>query len=195
MQTAIPTRVIAGAALPRSRVTTAALVISFALVTALAAQVRIPLPFTPVPITGQTFAVLLSGAALGSFAGGASQVLYVIMGMFLPFYAGGASGWQHATGATGGFLIGFVLAAVVVGLLAERRQDRNPASAIPAFLSGTVIIYSAGIPWLSAALGVSWIRAVELGLAPFVIGDLVKAVLAGLLMPAVWRLVRAAGHR
>lgn len=192
MQTTIPTRVIAGAVLPRNRVTTAALVVSFALLTAIAAQIRVPLPFTPVPITGQTFAVLLSGAAMGSVAGATSQLLYLTMGLFLPFYAGGASGWSHATGATGGFLIGFVAAAAVVGFLAERRQDRTPVSAIPAFLTGTVVIYLIGVPWLSATLGVPWVRGIELGLAPFVIGDLTKAVLAGVLLPLTWRLLWAA---
>ena len=194
MQTTIPARVIAGAVLPRNRVTTGVLVLSFALLTALAAQIRIPLPFTPVPITGQSFAVLLSGAALGGFAGAASQTLYVMMGLVLPFYAGGASGWEHATGATGGFLIGFIAAAAVVGFLAERSQDRTPAAAIPAFLSATVVIYLFGVPWLSAALGVSWVHATELGMAPFVIGDLAKAVLAGVLLPLTWKLIRSARH-
>lgn len=195
MQTTIPTRVIAGAVLPRNRVTTGALVVSFALLTALAAQIRVPLPFTPVPITGQTLAVLLSGAALGTAAGAASQALYLIMGLFLPFYAGGATGWAHATGSTGGFLLGFVAAAAAVGFLAERHQDRAPVSAIPAFLTGTVIIYLFGVPWLAANLGISWVEGIELGLAPFVIGDLVKAVLAGVLLPLTWRLVWAAGRR
>jgi biotin transport system substrate-specific component len=192
MQTTIPTRVIAGATLPRGRVTTAVLVLSFALLTAVAAQVRIPLPFTPVPITGQTFAVLLSGAALGRYAGAASQGLYVMLGLFLPFYAGGASGWSYATGATGGFLLGFVAAAWVVGYLAENRQDRQVASAVPAFLTGSVVIYLFGVPWLANVLDSSWTRAVELGVAPFVVGDLFKVALAGALLPATWRLVWSA---
>lgn len=192
MQTTIPSRVIGGAVLPRHQVTTVALVASFALLTAAAAQIRIPLPFTPVPITGQTFAVLLSGAVLGSTAGAASQALYLLMGLFLPFYAGGASGWSYATGATGGFLLGFVVAAWVVGQLAERRQDRNIATAVPAFITGTVAIYLLGVPWLANVLGVSWTRAVELGAAPFVIGDLAKVVLAGALLPAAWKLVWSA---
>ena len=152
----------------------------------------IVLPFTPVPITGQTFAVLLSGAALGRFAGAASQGLYVALGLFLPFYAGGASGWTYATGATGGFLIGFVASAWIVGYLAEQRQDRKVASAIPAFLTGSVVIYLCGVPWLANVLGVSWTRAVELGAAPFVLGDLIKVGLAGALLPAAWRLVWSA---
>lgn len=189
MQTAISPRVLAGAVVPRHQATTMALVVSFALLTALAAQVRVPLPFTPIPITGQTFAVLLSGAALGRTAGAASQGLYLLLGLVFPFYAGGASGWEYATGATGGFLIGFVAAAWVVGDLAERRQDRTMVTAIPAFLTGSVVIYLFGVPWLAGVLGISWTRAVELGLAPFVVGDLAKAVLAGALLPAAWKLV------
>ena len=192
MQATVPTRVIAGAVLPRSGVVTAVLVTSFALLTAIAAQVRIPLPFTPVPITGQTFAVLLSGAALGRYAGAASQGLYVILGLFLPFYAGGASGWTYATGPTGGFLLGFVASAWIVGYLAEHRQDRTVTSAIPAFLTGSVVIYLCGVPWLANVLDVSWTRAVELGVAPFVVGDLIKVALAGALLPATWRLVWSA---
>ena len=165
------------------------MVAGFALLTAVAAQIRLPLPFTPVPITGQTFAVLLSGAVLGSSAGAASQGLYVLLGLGLPFYAGGTSGWAHATGATGGFLAGFVAAAWLVGYLAERSQDRTVATAIPAFLTGTVVIYLLGVPWLAHTLGVSWTRAVELGAAPFVVGDLAKAAIAGVLLPATWRLV------
>lgn len=192
MQTTIPSRVIAGAALPRHQTATIALVVSFALLTALAAQVRIPLPFTPVPITGQTFAVLLSGAALGRVAGAASQGLYLLMGLAFPFYAGGASGWSYATGATGGFLVGFVAAAWVIGTLAERDQDRTIVTSIPAFLTGNVVIYLFGIPWLASVAGVSLTRAVELGFAPFVVGDLAKVVLAGAMLPMAWKLVGAA---
>ena len=132
--------------------------------------------------------MLLAGATLGSAAGAASQGLYLLMGLFFPFYAGGASGWEYATGATGGFLAGFVAAAWVVGRLAERRQDRTVGTAIPAFLTGTVVIYLFGVPWLANVLDVSWTRAVELGAAPFLIGDLAKVAFAGALLPAAWRL-------
>ncbi len=192
MQAVIPSRVIAGAVLPRHRATTLTLVIGFAFLTALAAQIRIPLPFTPVPITGQTFAVLLSGAVLGGRAGASSQGLYVLLGLVFPFYAGGASGWTYATGATGGFLVGFVVAAWIVGTLAERKQDRSIVTAVPAFLTGSVVIYLLGVPWLANVVGVSWTRAVELGLAPFVIGDLAKVALAGIALPAAWKLISSA---
>jgi biotin transport system substrate-specific component len=194
MQAAVPTRVLAGAVLPRRRLVTLVLVGGFALLTALAAQIRIPLPFTPVPITGQTFAVLLAGAALGAGAGAASQALYVALGLIFPVYAGGASGWEHAAGSTGGFLVGFVAAAWIVGKLAENRQDRAVATAVPAFLTGTIVIYLFGVPWLAHTLDVSWIKATELGLTPFVLGDLLKASLAGIALPAAWRLADAA-HR
>lgn len=193
MQTTIPSRVITGVILPRSTVVTAGLVVTFALLTAIAAQVVIPLPFTPVPITGQTFAVLLAGAALGSKAGAASQGLYLLLGAAgLPFYAGGASGWTVARGATGGYLVGFIIAAWLVGLLAERRQDRVVLTAIPAFLFGSVIIHLCGVPWLAATLNVPWTEAASLGSVPFIVGDLLKVALAGLMLPAAWALVGAA---
>jgi biotin transport system substrate-specific component len=191
VQATVPSRVITGVVLPRSTAATASLIAGFALLTALAAQIRIPLPFTPVPITGQTFAVLLAGAALGSVAGAASQALYVLLGAVgLPFYAGGTSGWTVATGATGGYLVGFIVAAWVVGALAERRQDRTIATAVPAFLLGSVVIHLFGVPWLAATLDVGWTEAAGLGSVPFIPGDLAKIAVAGLLLPAAWRLTR-----
>jgi len=179
--------------LPRHAVITAALVIGFALLTAAAAQVRVPLPFTPVPVTGQTFAVLLAGAALGSRAGAASQGLYVLLGLGgLPFFSGGNGGWDYATGPTLGYLVGFVVAAAVVGSLAERKQDRTIATALPAFLAGTVVIYLFGVGWLIASLPTDLTDALVKGMVPFVVGDVLKVALAGTLLPAAWKL---AGER
>jgi biotin transport system substrate-specific component len=192
MQTTIPSRVIAGVVFPRHRIVTVVLVTGFAVLTAAAAQMRIPLPFTPVPITGQTFAVLLSGAVLGGTAGAASQALYLLFGLFLPFYAGGASGWETLSGATGGFLVGFVAAAWIVGKFAEHAQDRSLLTAVPAFLTGTLVIYLFGVPWLAHYLVIGWPEAVGLGATPFVLGDLAKAAVAGVLLPAAWRLTTAA---
>ncbi len=204
MQATHPGRVITAAVLPRSLAVSTALVVGFALLTALMAQIRIPLGFTPVPITGQTFAVLLAGAALGSTLGPLSQALYWAMGAVgLPFYAGGCEaedafwpfctggGWETATGATAGYLVGFVAAAWVVGRLAERHQDRDPWTALPAFLFGSAIIHLFGVPWLANVLDVSWTRAAEQGSYPFIVGDLIKVGLAGVLLPASWRLVAA----
>ncbi len=165
--------------------------VGFALFTAASAQVTFPLPWTPVPVTGQTLAVLLSGAALGWRAGALSQLLYVALGAVgLPFYQGGTGGWSVVSGATGGYLVGFVVAAAVVGALAERRQDRQLLTSIPAMLAGSAVIYLFGVPWLAHELGVNATRAIELGMAPFVIGDAFKLVAAGALLPAAWKLAR-----
>jgi biotin transport system substrate-specific component len=190
VHTTVPSPVITAVVLPRSRAVSFGLVVGFTLLTALAAQLVIPLPFTPVPITGQTFAVLLAGAALGGTLGAVSMALYVLLGAVgLPFFAEGSSGWEVVRGATGGYLVGFVVAAWLVGKLAERRQDRTVATAIPLFLLGSVVIYLCGVPWLAASMGVSGTEAMELGLVPFIVGDLLKVAVAGLLLPATWALV------
>lgn len=192
MQTTYPGQVITAVVFPRTAVANVVLVTAFALLTWAAAQVVIPVPGTPVPITGQTFAVLLSGAALGKWLGSASQLLYVSLGAIgLPFYADGAGGWEAATGATAGYLIGFIAASWVVGYLAERHQDRKVSTAIPAFLAGNAVIYLFGVTWLAYSLEVTWQEAAALGLVPFILGDLLKIVLAGVLLPATWKLVGA----
>lgn len=171
------------------RVATVVLVVGFALLTAACAQIRIDLVFTPVPITGQTFAVLLTGAVLGSRAGATSQFLYVALGAVgLPFYAGGSGGWEAATGATAGYLLGFVVAAYVVGYLAENRQDRRLATSVGAFLTGNLIIYGLGVAWLMNTFSWDLATGVEKGMAPFIIGDTIKILLVGGVMPTAWKL-------
>lgn len=174
-----------------SRTRNLALVVGGALLTALAAQLAINLPWTPVPITGQTFAVLLVGGALGWKRGAASMALYVALGAVgLPFYAesadGSRGGWEVATGSTAGYLVGFVLSAAVVGWLAERGQDRRFDTSVSAMLAGTAITYVCGVAWLAHHLGVDSSTAMEYGLTPFVIGDALKLLLAGVLMPIAW---------
>ncbi len=165
------------------------LIVLGALFVAALAQVEIPLPFTPVPITGQTFGVLLVGAALGSKRGAASLGTYLVMGLVgLPFFAGGAHGWTIVTGATGGYLIGFMIAAYVVGLLAERGLERSVRTSILPFLVGTVIIYVCGVAWLAVLLG-SLGQAITAGLLPFLIGDAIKLIAASLALPMAWRVV------
>jgi biotin transport system substrate-specific component len=190
VQTVLPSNVLLGAVFPRSKAITAALVFGFALFTAAMAQLVIPLGFTPVPITGQTLAVLLAGGVLGANAGAASQALYVAMGAVgLPFFADAKGGWTVATGSTAGYLVGFVVAAWLVGRLAERDQDRSVATALGAFLLGSVTIYLFGVPWLANVIGADWNRAAELGAYPFIAGDLLKVAIAGGLLPTAWRLV------
>jgi biotin transport system substrate-specific component len=176
-------------AVPRAVVLT----VAGALLTAAMAQLTFHLPWTPVPVTGQTFAVLLVSSTLGMRLGVASQALYVVLGAIgLPFYAGAEGGWTAATGSTAGYLVGFVVAAALVGALAERRQDRSPLTALPAALAGTAVIYTFGAAWLAHKLDVSADTAIELGVTPFLLGDAAKIVIAGLGLPLAWRL---AGER
>jgi biotin transport system substrate-specific component len=154
------------------------------------AQVAFRLPFTPVPITGQTFAVLLVGASLGTVRGGASAVLYVLLGIAgAPVYAHCAHGLAVITGASGGYLVSYPFAAALTGWLAERRWDRRFSSAIGAMLSGNVLIYLFGLPWLAVVLGTGLERTLELGLYPFVPGDTFKLYLAAAALPVAWRVV------
>jgi biotin transport system substrate-specific component len=155
-----------------------------AAVIAVAARVEIPLQ--PVPITGQTFGVLLVGALLGSRRGLAAAASYVAAGAAgLPVFAGGASGLGRLFGPTGGYLFGFVAAAWLVGRLSERGWDRRIARAAAAMLLGTAVIYLFGLPWLAGFVG--WEQVIALGLAPFVPGDLLKVVLAAAALPFGWR--------
>jgi biotin transport system substrate-specific component len=165
------------------------LILLGALFVAVLARVEIPLPFTPVPITGQTFGVLLVGAALGSRRGAVSLASYLAMGALgLPFFAGGAHGWDIVVGATGGYLVGFVIAAYIIGLMAERGLERSIRTSLVPFLVGTIIIYICGVAWLAILLG-SLGEAVAAGAIPFVIGDTIKLIAASLVLPGAWKLV------
>lgn len=170
----------------------AVLVVAVAAITAVAAQVRIPIELSPVPITGSTFAVLLGGAALGPLRGSLAQALYVAVGIAgLPVFTGGASGWAYFTGATAGYLVGFVVASAVVGALARRGMDRRVPGAAVAFAVGSVVIYLFGVPWLIQVTGMPLREAVVAGAGVFVVGDLLKAAAAAALLPAAWRIARS----
>ena len=156
---------------------------------AASARLRIELGFSPVPITGQTFAVLLVGAVYGSRLGAATVLAYLAEGIAgLPVFAGGASGWAYFTATSGGYFVGFVLAAYAVGWLAERGWDRSAATMAAAMVIGNVLIYVPGAAWLMAELGVSAGRAWDLGVQPFLWGDLLKLGLASGVLPAAWAL-------
>ncbi|TNE44068.1 MAG: biotin transporter BioY [Deltaproteobacteria bacterium] len=166
-----------------------ALVVGGSLFIALAAQIAIPLPFTPVPVTGQSLAVLLLGVLLGSRKGAASVLLYLGEGaMGLPFFAKGAAGLAILRGATAGYLLGFVVAAFVVGWLAERGWDRDLWRSGAAMMVGNAIIFACGLTWLSYLVGFS--KALTLGFYPFVPGMLVKLVLASALLPIGWNFIK-----
>lgn len=179
----ISTRVT-GRSLPATLVSVLAVVA----LTALAAQIRIPL--WPVPITGSTFAVLLGGAALGWRAGGAAQLLYLAIGAAgVPVFTGGAGGTEAFAGATAGYLIGFPIAAAVVGRMAERHHDRRFWSMAAAFLVGSAIIYVFGVLGLMSLFDMSAGQAIADGVVPFLVGDAIKAAAAGVLLPGTWRLL------
>ena len=166
----------------------AALIVGGSLLVALAAQVSIRLPFSPIPITGQTLAILFVGALLGSRRGTLSLIVYLLQGLFgLPVFASGASGLAYVMGPTGGYLVGFIAAAYMIGLLAERGWDRHVMSTSLAMLIGNAVIYSFGLPWLSVYVGK---QAVALGLIPFVLGDVIKLALAAVALPFGWKLLK-----
>jgi biotin transport system substrate-specific component len=188
---------LAQALTPRSRIQSrltiqvVSVVLGSMLMAALA-QVSVKLPFTPVPVTGQTLGVLLVGGALGSVMGVASMLLYLAQGAVgLPFFADGGSGTDALglASATGGYLWGFVVAGYVVGLLAERKWDRGIGSSLGAMLIGEVIIFSIGVTWLAQALDLPLQDALEAGLYPFVVGDVLKLAIAAGTLPIVWRFI------
>ncbi|GAA1710771.1 biotin transporter BioY [Isoptericola hypogeus] len=167
------------------------LVVAVAVLTALAAQVVVPVPGLPVPLTGQTFAVLLGAAALGPWRGAAAQAVYLGAGVVgLPVFAGASSGWESVAGATGGYLVGFVVAGVVVGALARRGADRRVLSTAGAYALGSLTVYAVGVPWLAVSTGMPAGAALLTGAVVFLPGDAIKAALAAALLPSAWRLVR-----
>jgi biotin transport system substrate-specific component len=168
-----------------------ALVVAFSLFVALAAQVVVPLPWTPVPLTGQTFAVLLTGALLGSRLGALALIAYLAEGAVgLPFFSGGAGGAHYLFfSPTAGYLFAFPAAACVTGYLAERGWDRRLLTAAAAMLVGSLVILTGGWAWLALFLR-SGVEAFRLGVTPFLVGDLLKIALAAAALPAGWTLLR-----
>ncbi len=182
---------LADRVIPRGLATDIALVVAGAAVTAIAAQVAVPL--WPVPITGQTLAVLLVGSTLGAARGAFAMVLYAVVGIVgLPVFSDGASGLGIIQGPTGGYIVGFVFAAALVGWIAERSGDRRFLGAALSFIAGTVATFAVGLPWLSIALGLDLQQTLAGGLYPFIIGGIVKALLAAAIIPLAWRGVRRA---
>jgi len=176
------------ASVTRGGLRTAALVTAGVALLALLAQVRLQLG--PVPFTGQTLGVLLLGAAYGARLGAMTTGVYLLLGAIgLPLFTGGHAGVAYLLGPTGGYLLGFVAAAALLGALAERGWDRSLLGAAAGMLIASVVIYACGLVWLHAVVGGSWWKAVQLGILPFLLGDAVKLGLATGLLPAAWRLV------
>lgn len=174
-----------------SRVRTALIVLGGALFMALMAQIAFAVPGSPVPVSGQTLAVVLVGASLGSNRGLSAMALYVVMGFFLPVYSDGTSGFHHLLEATGGYIIGFMVATWAVGWLAEHGTDRKFVTAFLSFIAAQVIVFGFGLAGLMLYTGESWSWVIHNGFTIFIIGGLVKAAVGAVLMPAAWKVSRA----
>lgn len=167
-----------------------ALVVAGTALVAVLAQVAIPL--WPVPVTGQTLAVLLVGASLGAARGAAALALYAILGgIGLPIYSDASSGWSVLLGPTGGYIIGFIVSAALVGWAAERAWDRGWYKPIITFIGGSLVVFAIGLPWLAVSLGQFGLpndlqSVLIAGFYPFIIGGLIKAAIAAAVLPALW---------
>ncbi|WP_329120554.1 biotin transporter BioY [Streptomyces sp. NBC_01353] len=177
--------------LPSSRARDIALVVGGAALTGIAAQIAVPVPGSPVPVSGQTFAALLVGTALGARRGFLSLALYTLVGMAgVPWFAQASSGCAMPSF---GYVLGMLLAATVVGALARRGADRSVLRTAGTMALGSVIIYAVGVPYLALATGMSFSQAVAAGLTPFLIGDALKAALAMGVLPTAWKLIGRKG--
>jgi biotin transport system substrate-specific component len=187
-------RVVLADLVPGAVVRNAVLVLAGAGLTGLAAQVSIPIePLSPVPVSLQTFAVLLVGAALGPWRGLVSMALYLVAGLVgVPWFAGGTHG---AGGASFGYVIGFVVAAGLVGELARRRGDRTPLRTAGTMVVGNLAVYAFGVAWLVAVAGLGPVKALVVGVLPFLVGDAIKIALAAGVLPGTWALVRRFSDR
>lgn len=175
--------------IPGGLVRNVALVLGGAVFVGVTAQVSIPLSFTPVPLSLQTFSVLLTVAVLGSTRGLISMAVYALAGMAgVPWFAAHHSGWSFASF---GYVLGFMLAALVVGHLAARGADRTPLRAVGLLVLGNLAIYAVGVPGLMLFAHLSLPSALALGVVPFLIGDAIKIAVAAALLPATWKLVNA----
>jgi biotin transport system substrate-specific component len=178
---------LADRVITRSLATDIALVAGGAAFTGLLAQVAIPL--WPVPITGQTLAVLLVGSTLGALRGVLAMVVYAVLGVVgVPWFSDAASGLHVIAGPTGGYIIGFIAAAGLTGWLAQRQWDRRVLGAFVSFMAGTGVTFAIGLPWLAAALGLNLQQTLEGGLYPFIVGGVIKALLAAGIIPFAWKL-------
>lgn len=191
MSLATPAPGVIADAFGRSAVRNAVLVTAGAAFVGVAAQVAVPLPFTPVPLTGQTFAVLLTVAALGMWRGLAAMSLYAVAGLAgVPWFAGASTAFKGgALVVSFGYVLGFVAAAALVGWLAQRGATRTAPRTAGLMVLGNVVIYTFGALWLAAALSVPLSNAISLGVTPFLVGDALKVALAAGLFPLAWRAV------
>lgn len=173
--------------LPGERVRDLVLVVIGTAVLIVAGQIAIPLPFTPIPLSLGSFAVLLVGATLGPLRGLSSIALYVVIGFFgAPVFAERGSGWNFASF---GYILGYLAAAGIVGLLARQKADRNFFGTLGLAGLGSLAIYTCGVPWLMGFAHIDFTTALGLGVVPFLIGDAIKIVVTSMLLPLTWRAI------
>jgi len=166
------------------------LIIGGVLFVAAMAQISIPIPGSPVPVTGQTLATLLIGSAYGAGLGFTTFGAYLAIGAVgLPFFAHGAHGLHVITGATGGYLIGMLFASALTGALAGRRWDQKIATVIPTMILGNIVTFAFGLIWLHHVVGASWSWTFSKGLTPFILGEVLKIAIASTALPTLWRFV------
>ena len=190
-----PDTLIGAALAPLDRTRSISLVFAFSLLVALCAQIVIPVG--PVPITGQTFAVLLTGALLGSRLGAMAMIVYLIEGASgLPFFYGGHGGLAHFFGPTGGYLVAFPAGAFITGAFAENGWDKRFWSAVVAMAVGSLVILLAGWAWFAVVMHTSPLAAFQVSVMPHIAGDLIKILLAAALLPTGWKILqRGASER
>ena len=152
------------------------------------AQIAIPVPGSPVPVTGQTLAALLIGTTYGARLGFMTFSTYMLAGIAgAPIFAGSTHGIEKVIGATGGYLVGMLIASFVLGYLADRKADQKFVTSFPALILGDVIIFTFGLLWLQASLGLSWSATIAAGLTPFILGEVLKIAITATSLPLVWR--------
>jgi biotin transport system substrate-specific component len=177
--------------IPRSTaLTNAVLVVSGVLGLAALAQIALPVPGSPVPVTGQTLGVLILGTAYGSTLGVTTFALYILVGIAgAPVFANSGHGLDRIAGPTGGYLVGMLIATFVLGQLARFRLDQKFLTALPSMLIGTVTTFAFGLVWLQQYTGKSWSWTFNAGLTPFIFGEMLKIAIAGTSLPVIWRVV------
>jgi biotin transport system substrate-specific component len=187
---AVPRPLVLADVVPGARVRDAVLVVAGTALTAALAQIAFSIPPSPVPVTGQTLAVGLVGATLGARRGGLALALYLAAGLALPVYADGAHGWDVVWSASGGYLVGFIVAAWAIGRLAEHGADRRVRQAFLAFVVGQLIIFAFGLAGLKIAVGESWGWTIHNGFTIFIVGGIIKAAVGAVVLPSAWQLAR-----
>jgi biotin transport system substrate-specific component len=185
------TATLRGALISRSPAATKiALVAGGVAFLALMAQIAVPVPGSPVPVTGQTLGALLLGSAYGASLGFTTFATYLLVGFLgAPVFASGTHGLSRITGATGGYLVGMLLASLLTGYLAGRKWDQRIRTVIPTMLLGDLVIFSAGLFWLHHSIHASWATTFKFGFTPFILGEVIKIAIASTTMPTLWRFV------